>query len=197
MKTRLVAETVRIGYLQWTYEYDHSAKQSEVVHALISKAVESEGSKEFGLLSGLPPEALIQLRQEGALTELRDVIRNGIKEMDIASPTALSAVSDSVIANIDAAFSEHDRTLRGIATSNRRFFGLDVGRRMAFGGISLAAASTGNAGLAVLAAAAGMVGAPSMPELWRRYQEMRSKRETLGRSPTGILFRHFGERFGF
>jgi hypothetical protein len=115
----------------------------------------------------------------------------------LASGTVLSDVANAVIANIDNAFYEHEQELKTLSSSHRKFFGRDVSRWITFGGLSIAAASTGNAGLAVLAAAVGIVGAPAIPDLWKRWRELRSKAESLSRSPAGILFRTLKQKFGF
>ncbi len=197
--TPLIDAPTSWQYLQWKYEYDGTAdvETSDLRDTLISKAVEAEGSKEFGLLSGMPAQALIELRRNGALSEVREVLRNGIGEMDLASATALTDVSDRVIANVDRAFEKHASDLHKFSSSRRRFFGLDVGAWIVTSGVSLAAAKTGSAGLAMLAAATvGLVGPPSVRELWKRYGELSSNRLALRRSPTGILFHHLGGKFG-
>jgi hypothetical protein len=105
------------------------------------------------MLSGVPAAALIELRRNGAMSGLRETIRTGLSEIDLASPDSFSRVADEVIGIIDRTFEEHDRELRGITSSRRKFFGLDVSRWVAGGRLSVAAALAHNVGLAVLAAA--------------------------------------------
>jgi hypothetical protein len=61
------------------------------------------------------------------VASLQETIRNDIKDIDLPSPDSLPRVADEVIAVIDRTFEEHDRELRAITSSWRKFFGLDVG----------------------------------------------------------------------
>jgi hypothetical protein len=183
------------------YEYDSERSgppQKETQEVVISRAIASEGSTEFGMLSGVPPEALIELRRNGAMATLRETIRSGLSEIDLASQDSLSRVADEVVGSIDRAFEEHDRELRSISASRRKFFGFDVSRWIAGGGLAVAAALANNPGLTLLAAAApSIVGTPSIPDLQKQWKELRSRSHELKRSPTAILFRHLGHKFGF
>ena len=199
--TPLIDAPTSWQYLLWKYEYDADrpgTSEKEVREAVISKAIASEGSTEFGMLSGVPARALIELRRNGALLNLRETIRTGLNDIDLSSPDSLSTVADEVIANIDRSFEAHDKELRNITSSRRKFFGLDVSRWIAGGGVSLAAALAHNVGLAVLAAVApSIVGTPSIPDLQKRWQDLQSQSKKLKRSPAAILFRHLGHKFGF
>jgi hypothetical protein len=150
------------------------------------------------MLSGIPPEALIELRKKGAMANLREAIRAGVRDIDSASPESLSTVTDEVIGTIDRTLEEHERQLKDFASSRRRFYGLDVSRWIVFGGLSVAATLTKNL-LVGLAAAASpyIVGAPAIPDLTKRWHELQAQSQTLQRSPTAILFRHLGGKFGF
>jgi hypothetical protein len=200
--TPLIDAPTSWQYLLWKYEYDSGRSgmsQKEMQETVISKAIASEGSTEFGMLSGVPPESLIELRRNGAMASLRETIRNGLKDIDLASPDSLSRVADEVIAIIDRKFEEHDRDLRGIISSRRKFFGQDVGRCVIVGGLSIAAAAlTQNVGLRMLAAAAPFaVGGASIADLQKQWQTLQARSQELQRSPAAILFRHLGRKFGF
>src|SRR5258708_6959456 len=83
------------------------------------------GNHALGLISGVSPESLIELRRNGAMSELREIIGKGIHNLDSASSATFSDVRDAVISNMDQAFAAHDRELRELASSHRRFFGVD------------------------------------------------------------------------
>jgi hypothetical protein len=180
-------------YLQWSYEYDgrRSQKDRESMRDfLVSEAIAVGGSNSLSLLSGVPPETLIELRRAGAMSDLRELIRKGIHDVDGASLSSLVEVSDAVGANLSNAFAKHEKELKDLSSERKKFFGFDVGRWIVIGGVSISAASTGNPALAVLAALLGTVGSPSIEELRRRWKDVQSRKEELKRSPTGILFRH-------
>ncbi len=95
-------------YLLWSYEYNGNIPQpnSDVRDLLITKSLSLSGS-EHGMLSGIPPDALVELRREGALTDVRNTIRSGIDDINSASDATLESVGVQVISNIDAALSQH------------------------------------------------------------------------------------------
>jgi len=179
-------------YLQWKYEYDVMAgnEAAEHSHTLISKALGSS------LLSGLPPDTLIELRKNGAAAELRGIIGKGVGEISSASDADVSGVADTVIANIDSALSEHRKQLQALAHSQRKFYGLDVGRYVINGGFGLASVLTGNTALGALAFLSQMAGAPMPDDLMKRYRELRAKSTDLRRSPVGAMFNHLKGKFG-
>jgi hypothetical protein len=179
-------------YLLWKYQYDgrrHTELKSEITDVLISKAISIEGSSEIGLITGVPQEALIDLRQAGAMAELRSLIRSGMKQVDEASDATVAEVSEAVIQNLSTAFENHKKELAEFS-SKKRLLGFDIGKWITLGGLSIGAAATGNTSIAVLSALAGMVGTPSPKELSDRWKEIQATKQHIARSPSGILFRH-------
>lgn len=186
-------------YLLWKYEYDADASRASNGNRqelMIANTMAFEG-REHGMLSGLPPDALIELRRNGATAELREIIRRGITEIDSASEATLLSVGKQIIENIDSAFSEHDRQLRSLSASRYRFYGVDVGRYVVSGGLSIAAPIAQSVFLAFLASAAALSGPPSPADLWRKFREIQTRSDDLHRSPAGIMFRHLKGKFGF
>ena len=180
-------------YLQWKYEYDAMAgheteRKSEV---LISKALSSS------MLSGLPSETMIELRKNGAVAELREIIGSGIGEINSASDADVSMVADTVIANVDTAFSEHQKQLEALSYSQRKFYNLDVGRYVINGALGVTSLLTGNRALEALVVISQLAGTPMPEDLIKRYQQLRSESSALRRSPVGAMFRHLKGRFGF
>jgi hypothetical protein len=162
---------------------------------MVAKALSLEGD-EHGMLGGLPPESLVELRKNGAMAELRETIRKGISDIDSASETTLSEIGRAVLENIDVALSQHDQQLKGLQAEKARFYGLDVGRYVAFGGLSIAAPIFHTFPLEFLLGLAPLVGTPSPAELQRKFRELGSKGEALKRSPAGLMFRHLKGKFG-
>ena len=181
-------------YLQWKYEHDSTdsnGRPEDRRNTLISKALESR------MLGGIPSGTLIELRRNGAASTLRETIGRGIRQMDSASDAALSDVAAAVIENIDCAFSEHDQQLRALSSSQRKFFGLDVGRYVIVSGTAIASAVTPSAALRVLSALVATAGTPSPSDLWERYRALRAATVDLRRSPIGIMFGQLKHKFGF
>jgi len=176
-------------YLLWKYEYDGA--DTSTSDTLAANAIAVNGSSEIGLLSNVPIQALVDLRREGALKELRSLLSKGIQEINEAPESSLTEVSKMVSSNLNRAFEDHERQLRDLSSSRRKFFGQDVSTWLATGAISIAAAKTGNITLAVLTSLLGTtIGAPSLKDVREKWKEMKGKARTLRHSPAGILFRH-------
>jgi len=193
----LIDAPVSWKYLQWKYEYDAMAghKAEQKADILISKALGSN------LLSGLPPETMIDLRRNGAAAELRAMIGRGIGEINSASDADVSMVADAVIANVDSAFFEHNKQLQALSHSQLKFYGIDVGRYVINGGLLLTSILIKNPAMEALSTLVGLsqqfLGNPSPDDLLKRYREMRSKSTDLRRSPVGAMFQHLKGKFGF
>jgi len=140
---------------------------------------------------------LIELRREGALTDVRAIVRTGIEDINSASDATLKEVGDQVISNIDAALSQHDQELKELASSQKRFFGVDVGRYLVVGGCALASSFVHSAPLGFLLGTPVLLGAKRPEELWSEFKELNAKSDQLRRSPTAIMFRHLQGKFGF
>jgi hypothetical protein len=179
-------------YLLWKYQNAlprQTDSQSRMTDALIAKAISVGGSAKIGVIAGLPQQTLIDLRRMGAMEDMRSLIRKGVKEVDAASESSLEEVSEVVAQNLNEAFSKHNRELEDLS-SKKKYFGFDVAKWVTFGGMSIAAAATGNTALAVLTAITTMAGTPPSPkELNNRWNEIQSSKERIARSPSGILFR--------
>lgn len=186
-------------YFQWKNEYQQRSVSDESTSTrdtLISKALSLDG-REQQMLSGMPPEALIELRKNGALSELRETIRRGIDDVDSASEADLAAVANQVIENIDTALSGHAKQLGELRDSRLKFYGLDVSRWIAAGGFSIAAVASPKARwLGFVAAFATTMGASKPEELLAKHRELNAESNRLKRSSTGMMFRHIGKNFG-
>jgi hypothetical protein len=185
-------------YLLWSYEYNGNIPRpdSDVRDLLITKSLSLSGSN-HGMLSGIPPEALVELRREGALTDIRNTIRSGIDDINSASDATLKSVGVQVISNIDAALSQHDQELHELSSSRKKFFGLDVSRYVVVGGCALASTLVHSSPFNFLLGAPALIGAKRPEELWKEFKEQNATSKTLRRSPTGIMFRHLKKNFGF
>jgi phage-related protein len=184
-------------YFQWKNEYQQKSVSDESASrrdTLISKALSLDG-REQRMLNGIPPEALIELRKNGALSELRETIRRGIDDVDSATEADLVSVANHVIENIDNALSEHARQLETLKDSRLKFYGLDVSRSIAVGGFSIAAVLSDHKWLDVLGAVGAVLGTSKIEELLTKHREFNAESGRLKRSPTGIMFRHIRKNF--
>ena len=190
--TPLIDAPTSWQYLLWTYEYAAEAANPGVNRDLvIARALQAgAGDERLPLLSRVPHTALIELRREGALGGRREVIRKGIEDLSEAGPDDLTEASERVVANLEAALSNHKRELGALSGEKRKFFGFDIGAWVATTGVGIAAAANGNVPLAVVSTLLGTAGAPSVRDLYAKGKDLHRRSTELRRSATGILFQH-------
>ena len=192
--TPLIDAPTSWQYLLWKYEYSATRSGPPHENLRVSNALAFEG-RQHGMLSGLPASALIELRRNGASSQIRELLCKGVGAVDSASEDMISTIGKQVIENIDNAFAEHERELKALSSSRKKFYGIDVSRYLVAGTLQLAAQS--HPKLSELAAIAALAGVPDPKDMWRRFRELNSQSTALKRSPTGIMFKHLKKNFAF
>jgi hypothetical protein len=175
-------------YFLWKYEYDQQRSREanpELKNIFLVNALQSE---KLAWLGNVPTEALVKLRCEGALNELREIFAKDINEVENADEDSYEKTVRDVIKNIDYSFNEHRKKLDIQSRKTKTFFGYDVTPWIVTGGISIAAASTGNIPLSIISTVAGMIGCSSVRELWKNGKKILEQKSKIQRSPVGILF---------
>lgn len=175
-------------YFLWKYEYDNVKSKEvnpELRNVMIVNALQSNRLQWLG---NVPHDALIKFREEGTLNDIRDLFSKGVIDIQNASEGTYEETVSEVIGNINDAFFDHMKVLREHSSGVKKYVGFDIAPWIVTGGISIAAASTGNIPLTVTSALVGMAGLPSGKDLWKKGKELLEKRNKLVRSPVGILF---------
>lgn len=179
-------------YLLWKYEYDGRLSRNDDSHldTVICRAIQTADSSNLLALSDLPVQVLIDLRKEGAMADLREVFRNGMSDITLSPESDISRVAEQVARNISSAMGDHDRRLRELSSSRKRFFGKDVSGFIVVAGVSIAAAASGNVPLQILAASLSSLGISNVKDLLAEWKRIRATTAKLRHSPGGILFQH-------
>ena len=175
-------------FLLWKYEYDKASSDKVYPNLDSTLIVNSLQSDRLSWLGNVPTDTLIRLRKEGALNELRKIISKDIEAIGLADDRKYQEVVAQIIANINQEFYKHMEELRKFSGKSKEFFGLEVAPLLITGGISIAAASTGNIPMSVISASLGVIGFPSVKDLWKDGKKLLKDREMINRSPVGILF---------
>ena len=179
-------------YRLWHYENTNSLQEARIPDQMfVTRALQADDNDGVRLVSGLPDDVLIELRHGQVLGELQDIIRCGMSQIDMASPTALMDVTETVGKNLTSAFIRHASDLADLSRS-RKLFGLKITGFTAAAAITIAGSVTGNAPLSVLSGLAGLLGLPSVKELSKDGKELAVKSRRLKQSATGILFKRIG-----
>lgn len=176
-------------WFNWKLERGGGDEPSDrdLEHLHTVQALRTAAGNQFRWFGNVPPEALVAMRQEGALEEIRHMLSDGVAELAAASPTNFVATTNQVVGNLRLAFSDHQRAIREIEAKRWKFAGRDVSTFLVTGAVEIAAATTGNIPLALAGLVGGMF-AKSVPDLLAYRRELRSNRKQLDSSPVGLLF---------
>lgn len=186
-------------YLLWKNQYDTERGSIPAGHVsddfLFAKVLQSGLNKELLVLNGLPPQALVQLRRQGAMSEVRQILRQNVELLQETKPEELKKVAKQVSDNLENAFEKHERELKDLESSKRQLLGWDLLRCLAVSSLGIAAACTNNAVLTASGAiATAAVGAPAVSDIWKKSQSNNQAEKKLRRSAAGILFKHLRQR---
>lgn len=172
-------------YLLWNYEYSSNVP-NQVKNMLISNSLTKI---EYGLIGDLSDTALIKLRKENALNELRELLSKGIEEISTADNTTFDEVTTSVFANIQESFSKHEKEVQELQSRNKKFWGINLTNSIVAVGLDIAAAATGNSTLGTIGATlTGILGAPSVKELITEGGNLIEQNKKIKNSAVGILY---------
>lgn len=179
-------------FFNWKLEYDSERFDPEHFEQLhITRGLQNLAQNEMTWLGRIPPEALIEIRKDGALDEIRAMLSSGISELIEMRPDNFYRSTDKVMDNIQSAFAEHEKNLKILSDKKWKFAGSDIGSWLAIGTLEVAAAATGTPlfGLAALAANQ-FVDVPKIKELPGKYKKIIEEDQKINRSPVGLLFRY-------
>ena len=142
-------------------------------------------------LGKVPPEALIEMRQQGAAEEIRDMLSRGVADIAKAESTNFSTTSDKVVANIQEAFREHQKQIEVLCKKKWRFAGKDVTSWLVVGTLEVAATAIGTPlfGLSAFAAHQ-LTDIPKLKDLPKSVKELREESQKIRQSPMGLLFKY-------
>jgi hypothetical protein len=177
-------------YLNWKLKYDADhVSTTDVTPLHIVRGLQSAAKGQMQWLGNIPSEALIEMRQQGATEELREILGRGVSDIAASEPGNFFHTTEQVVDNIRAAFEQHQQNLTKIRNKTWKFVGVDVGSWLVIGTIEVAAALSGSpvCGLVVLAADQ-LMDVPKLKELPNKFQEIQKEAKTIKASPVGLLF---------
>lgn len=182
------APTSWIWYNQML-EYNAGSSSDESLHDLhVARALNSTVKNEMPWMGNIPEDSLIEIRQSGALDEIRHLLSGGLKNLIDANPNNFHRTGDQVFSNLDLAFTDHEKKIKELSDKKWKFAGRDIGSFVVVGGISIAAALTSLPAFAALGAAAGMSGyVPNVKELKAKYRKLSADESEVKNTGVGIL----------
>lgn len=176
-------------YFNWKLQLDGSQlEHGDKEHLHCSHALTSLDGTELSWLGDIPPEALIEIRQQGALEEIREIMTSNIGSLIEVAPDNFGQTTYQVYKNFQGAFDEHNKKLAELRGKKWRFAGVDVGSMICTGAIELAAAATGTPLFGIASWAAGqLLDTPKIREIPGKYRQLIEEDKNLSNSPVGML----------
>ncbi|MBL7252166.1 hypothetical protein ACLD02_18005 [Alloalcanivorax sp. C16-2] len=179
-------------YFGWKLEYDAERVEGndpkEALHVL--RGLQHLAENEMTWLGNVPPEALVAIRKDGALAEIRQIIGQGVQELAEANPNNFHRTSDQIFENFHAAFDLHKRNVDELRSKGWKFAGSDIGSWFVVGSLAVAATATGIPawGLAAIAADQ-LLDAPKLRDIPKSIRDLAEENNRVKRSPVGMLFK--------
>ncbi|MBL1203518.1 MAG: hypothetical protein FWK04_31730 [Nostoc sp. GBBB01] len=188
--TPLIDAETSWKYFNWKLEYDADYTSSNDLTPLhVVRGLQSAARGEMQWLGNIPPEALIEMRQQGATEELREILSQGVFDIAASEPSNFFRTTEQIVNNIRGAFEQHQQNLTKLRNKTWKFAGIDVGTWVVIGTIEVAAALSGAPTFGLLAFAADqLIDVPKLKELPGKFQEIQKDKQTLKTSPVGLLF---------
>jgi hypothetical protein len=128
------------------------------------------------------------MRKQDVLPELRQMLSQGVEALMELRPDNFHRTGDQVIKNIQDAFEDHRKKLRGLTGKKWRFAGVELGSCVAKGVIQVASA-LGVPGVSLVGTAIDQaVDVPKLRELPKKFRALKEEHQKLHRSAVGLLF---------
>jgi hypothetical protein len=178
-------------YLVWKMEYDaeRAGNQFQSQNLHVVNGLNNLAGSDMQWLGNIPPASLIELRREGAMDEVRNILSAGINELTEVNPSNFHRSRDQIFDNINNAFSQHQKNIDVLKAKNWKFAGKDIGSWLVVGSLGVAAAVTGLPvwGIATIAADQ-VLDVPKLKDIPQSIRDLADENNKLNKSPVGMLF---------
>ncbi len=175
-------------YLLWKYEYaaDLIGGVRDQKDVVVQHAIHTH-LRNMPALRKVKPEAVVEIRRRGLLSELREFFRKSVGEITCADADTIDEVARQVADNLRRALEAYETELASLAKARDDILADGI---LAGGGLGLgmAAAVWGGIPLGVAGAIAGSAGLPSARDLYRKARQLAEGHKKLKRNPVGIFF---------
>jgi hypothetical protein len=178
-------------YYKWLMEYealgfkfDEAAlKNLHMVNAL-SKGM-NDGFSWFG---NVPTKNILDIRRNGLMPEVRDILSSGVSELINTSPSNYDATSQRVIDNVDRAFIQHQRFLAKVKRDKLKILGVEVVPFIVNGAFGMASALVNKPELAMASVVLGSIGLPTLKDIRTSFKNNQEKMNNYKKTATGLMF---------
>ncbi|EPM4283889.1 hypothetical protein R8N45_04260 [Vibrio sp. 1403] len=178
-------------YLVWKMEYDSSEAESATngkdLHIMRGLQDLADGDMEW--LGNVPPAALVEVRKQGAMDEIRSLLGKGVEGLVQSNPNNFHRSRDQMFDNINEAFDKHKENIKQLRAKQWKFAGTDIGSWLVTGTLGITAAVTGTPIWAIAALGADQIlGAPKLKNIPASIKSLIEENKKEQMSPVGLLF---------
>ncbi|WFT94571.1 hypothetical protein QA633_41040 [Bradyrhizobium barranii] len=187
--TPLIDAPTSWQYFSWKLAYDaEGSSEGSDLNLHMTRALQNAADYEMEWLGKVPIEALIEMRKQNVMPELRQMLSQGVETLMELRPDNFHRTGDQVIKNIQDAFDEHRKNLRKLTGKKWRFAGVELGSCIAKGAIQIASAF-GVPGVSLLGTAIDQsVDVPKLKDLPKKFRALKEEHQKTHRSAVGLLF---------
>ncbi|WP_440637279.1 hypothetical protein ACSHT2_25585 [Bradyrhizobium sp. PUT101] len=176
-------------YFTWKLGYEAgSDPEKPDLHLHMTQAMQNAARYEMRWLGNVPVEALIEMRKQNVLPELRQMLSTGVEALMELRPDNFHRTGDQVIKNIQDAFDGHRKQLDALRGKKWRFAGVELGACVVKGAVQIASAC-GVPGVSLIGAALDQaLDVPKARDIPRRFKALREEHKKAHSSAVGLLF---------
>ena len=183
-------------YFKWKLEYDsertYPDKDYSKLH--IVKGLNGLDSSKLQWIGKIPPKGLIELRKNGAINEIREILLKGIDELVNANQFDFTSTSHKVFNNLNFAFNQHQENIKKLTNKKWKIAGKDFGSWLVMGSVEIASACLGTPLYGVSTVVLNqMIDAPKIKDLPKTVENIKQterEKEQLKKSPLGLMFNY-------
>lgn len=189
MSTPVITAETSWLYYNWMMGYlaNKEVEPRDNKNNYIVRALSAEG-RELSWLGNVPIDTIINLRKNGQLSEVRNIIGHGLDELK--NINNFNNVKYTVMDNIDREFRQHQKKLNELKKKKMNLLGVDIPLCLSTGTIAVTAALTTSPMIGAIAALVGSFGLPNLIGIKSKYSELNKNKNTYESSATGVLFSH-------
>jgi hypothetical protein len=187
--TPLIDAPTSWRYFTWKLGYEaQSAPGNPSLDLHMTQALQNAARHEMAWLGNVPLEALIEMRKQNVLPELRTMLSKGVEALLELRPDNFYRTGDQVVKNIRDAFDEHRKNLAALTGKKWRFAGIELGACIVKGAVQIASAC-GVPGVSLIGTAIDQtLDVPKAKELPKRFRTLRDEHKKMHSSAVGLLF---------
>lgn len=183
-------------YFKWKLQYDsertHPNKDFSKLHTV--KGLNGLSNTNLSWIGKIPPKGLIELRKNGAINEIREILSNGIEELVSANEMDFSKTSHKVFNNLNSAFNQHQENIKELINKKWKIAGQDFGSWIVMGTVEIASACIGTPLYGVSTAVLNQIlDAPKLKDLPKsidKIKDIEEEKKNLKKSPLGLMFKY-------